>query len=140
MDFGGRLFYGMALPKGDRYGWNDKFQERKDEYEEARQAREVSEPFDDGGYKTPAWDAWRKKLKRWELKQCTWSYSGDSDSNSRPFLKINESEHEAEWDNLVEIKNLDIKPEWRERIIKYCEDLKIPFKEPKWYLAAHYSC
>lgn len=50
------------------------------------------------------------------------------------------AEFSTDWESLQEVPALpEITPEQIANLKKYCEIMEIPYKEPKWFLAAYYG-
>lgn len=61
------------------------------------------------------------------------------DTNNTVVLAVDNSYKSAWWAELIEIKSLEIGPEWNKQLQDFCEIMGIPWQEPKWYLTSNMS-
>ncbi len=53
-------------------------------------------------------------------------------------IAIHESIIDAEWSESIEV-SLGINSEWGAQLKDFCDTVKLPYREPKWYLTSRYD-
>lgn len=144
----GILFYGIAYKRedlGDEEDWYDKVEE----YFDRCRDRDCPEPYPEYDKKQDdpkvnpeyarKWSKWRKDIKKWEPGQVNMGFRGSGDY-SEPYLYVIGSRTRVEWDEVEEVstKNLGA-ADWDEKLKEYCKAAGLPFRKPKWLLAAYYG-
>lgn len=80
----------------------------------------------------PFWDA-RNKLVKDSGCQID---NHCSDGCLMPFVAVSDSVVSASRGYPVEVKSLEVKPEWEAKLRRFCEVMGIKWAEPKWWLVS----
>jgi len=84
------------------------------------------------------WDAKRAIAK---TSGCDIGTYGCGNGQTPIFVSIEESETRADWEGPTYLKPnvLDVEPEWREKLHKFCKVMGIKWQEPKWCIVVYYG-
>ena len=101
-----------------------------------RMGLEALEPYEEHKDKYPPfWDAKNKLVKD---SGCQIDYHC-SDRCPMPFVAVSESLVSASRGYPVEVKSLEVKPEWEAKLRRFCEVMGIKWAEPKWCLVSYWG-
>ncbi len=107
-------------------------------YDRARDL-DCPEPAPTPGYSGPEWDAWRVRVRLWELRGCSVGRMGHSDSSGKRYVCVRASRLRAEWDESVTVGDLAVPDLWRLSLADYLRQLGLPLRATGWYLTSYYG-
>jgi hypothetical protein len=70
---------------------------------------------------------------------CDFTYYGNSYTGGERAICIESTKQTCWLGEIIAIDNLQIEPDWDDKLKKVCEALDIPFETPNWYLTAGQS-
>jgi len=140
-----RIFYGIAFTDDDELP--DDLGDRAYGHEREERNRAVPLPgeFDlereraDPEF-AAVWDRWREQRREFEKGQAQLGHRGYEFSHYH--VAIKGSELSVSWTETAEVNVLHLMKadeEWNEKLRAYCAALGLPWREPKWLLAASYG-
>lgn len=132
-----KLYYGFPLPEEFAEREDDDSYELNDAWEESHRPKQ---PVDKSDYGSPEWDEWRKAYDEWRKGpqniQIDWSGSEGCEAY---YLSAEGMKLSVEWNEQIKLPEfLVVHPETKDWMRKFCEQHKIEWQEPAWYLAAKY--
>lgn len=141
------VFYGIAYTDEDELP--EDISDKAYEYEQAEEDKACPQPYPEYDRKradpnvdpeyAKVWEKWRSVLDKGKRGRCEFRDRGHCDY-SMPFVYVTASFLKVEWTEVAEVDTgEDGGGKWNEQLKDYCKVLGLPFRQPKWLLAAYYG-